>query len=95
MPKREEREFELTWSSQTQPVPCIGATVRINFNGLGTGTVVGYFCNVDVANPNSSGLGLDNYLGVQVRLDNPPKWWVEQNPGRSVAWVFGREIDPT
>lgn len=76
---------ETKWSKSTPP-PTIGETVKVTMNGLGQGVVVGYqVCG--------------GYLGLWVRLSNPPSWWVEQNKRNNrvdyygCALVFGAEIE--
>lgn len=72
----------LLWSGSF--LPQRGDKVRINFNQLGTGTVVAYFTE-------------HGWLGVHVKLDKPPAWHRKQNAGREFsdqALVFGAEIHP-
>lgn len=72
-----------TWSGPF-PIPSIGTKVRIRFNGLGTGDVSSYFTE-------------GGYVGIQVKLDNPPIWHVKQNEGKEFegfSLVFGAEIEP-
>ena len=60
--------------------PEIGDRVLIDFNSLGTGIVVSYFCE-------------HGYRGVRVKLDNQPLWHKNQgNP--PYALVFGLELIP-
>jgi len=54
----------LKWSNPAG-IPAIGSRVRVCFNGLGSGTAVGYFTE-------------DGYLGVCVLLDDPPAWRIQQ-----------------
>lgn len=76
---------ETKWSKATPP-PVIGSTVKVTMNGLGEGEVVGYEV-------------LSGWLGVWVRLANPPKWWTDQNKRLKrqdyfgCALLFGREIE--
>jgi hypothetical protein len=71
------------WSNKK--VPTIGQRVFVNMNQLGMGTVESYFFE-------------HGYAGVCVKLENPPKWKVEQdkhpdNPKwKGKALVFGSEI---
>ena len=68
------------WSNQKAPPPLLGARVRITFNELGAGTVVGYFVE-------------HGYLGVEVRCENRPAWHVRQNGDKHPhPLVFGAEI---
>lgn len=68
----------LKWSNAAPP-PAIGAEVKLNFNNLGAGIVEAYFAQ-------------DGYLGVKVKLANPPAWYVEQNKGNVAGHAFGAEI---
>jgi len=68
----------LRWSN-VKPMPDIGDAVESSINKLGTGVVTGYFT-------------LHGYVGVLVKLDNPPDWYVEQNEGNKPADFFGAEI---
>jgi len=69
----------VTWFNANPPPP-IGARVRANFNKLGAGEVVGYFVE-------------DGFLGLLVKLEDPPAWHVKQN-GRGVkAHLFGPEFE--
>lgn len=64
--------------------PAIGTTVMVKINGLGRGKVEAYFTEA-------------GFVGVQVRLCDPPAWWIKQNKGRpfeGVALVFGAEVSP-
>jgi len=56
--------------------PTIGETVKCH---LGRGLVQGYFAEA-------------GYLGVKVRLDNPPAWFVKQNGRLCPACLFGTEV---
>lgn len=63
-------------------IPHIGDRVEVNFNGLGAGTITGFF---------SSGY----WLGITVKPDNPPAWWIKQNRKSGIGpyeyTVFGAE----
>jgi len=82
------KEFEVTekskWSGK-EPVPAIGERVIVTMNRLGPGTVEAYFIE-------------DTFLGVYVKLENPPEWWIKQTKGKTFgrrtgcAMVFGLEI---
>ena len=75
----------LKWINRGFPFPPpIGTKVHIIFNGLGDGKVISYFFE-------------HGFLGVQVKLDNEPKWHIKQTKGdwhRGTALVFGSEIEP-
>jgi hypothetical protein len=81
------------WSGAVEP-PAVGDRVLVTVNGLGPGAVTGYFIE-------------HGWLGVYVRLDSPPDWWVKQNERldreekwrvrhgdmkRGACMVFGAEI---
>lgn len=68
------------WFNSAPPPP-IGARVLATFNRLGAGSVVGYFVE-------------DNFLGLLVRLEDPPAWHVEQNGRDRKAHLFGPEFTP-
>jgi len=50
-------------------------------NSLGEGVVLGYFSE-------------DEYLGLLVKLSNPPEWHRKQNKGNPVGHIFGPEFKP-
>lgn len=66
------------WSGD-KPIPAIGTMVAITMNKLGSGTVLDYFVE-------------GGYLGVRVHLERQPEWHKKQNPNRTWAMVFGKEI---
>lgn len=71
----------LKWSG-SYPIPQIGQRVQIKINKLGAGTVESYFVE-------------GGYLGVTVRLDDPPEWKIRQHKGtkhEGIGMVFGIEI---
>jgi hypothetical protein len=68
------------WSGKNDP-PALGEHVIVRTNNIGPGTVTGYFAQY-------------GWLGVLVKLDNPPGWWLAQNPERPLAHIFGIELDP-
>lgn len=70
------------WSG-TGAIPKIGDTVNIHFNKLGDAVVEAYFVQYGVRDP---------FLGVQVRLLDPPEWWLRQNTGVWYVRVFGNEL---
>jgi hypothetical protein len=72
------REAACKWGGATAP-PEIGTKIRVTMNRLGTGIVRGYFTE-------------GGWLGLPVELLNPPAWWLQQNPGRPHAHVFGPEF---
>lgn len=69
---------KVLWGGKHEP-PAIGSKVRVTMNGLGRGTVRGYFVECD-------------WLGLLVELHNPPQWWAKQNPQRPLAHIFGIEF---
>jgi hypothetical protein len=65
----------------TATPPTIGSKIYVTMNKLGPATVKGYFVE-------------GGWLGILVKLSDPPKWWREQNkgePGR-LAHIFGPEF---
>jgi hypothetical protein len=72
----------LIWAGKNGVVPPpVGEKITVTMNGLGNGDVVGYFSQ-------------EGYLGLRVKLDNPPDWYVKQNKGNEVGHVFGPEFKP-
>lgn len=70
------------WSGRKgMPVPSIGADVHVTMNGLGPATVIAH-------EP------IEGYLGLRVRLHNPPEWFRKQNGSTRSALVFGAEVEP-
>jgi hypothetical protein len=73
------------WSNTLQP-PAVGDRVDVRMNGFGPGTVTGYFTEF-------------GYLGVYVKVDRLPDWYVKQNKGKEkdanygTPMVFGVEVD--
>jgi hypothetical protein len=65
------------WSGKTTP-PEIGTNVRIYLSDLGTGDVLGYFAEY-------------GWLGVLVKLHDPPHWW---NRANGNAHLFGVDLAP-
>lgn len=78
-------ELAGNWSGHGQKnPPAIGDQIKVSMNGLGDGKVVDFF----VAKGSSG-----NWLGVKVKLDNPPKWFIANCNGNiEPAEVFGAEI---
>lgn len=70
---------DLTWSG-TQPVPAIGARVRVHMNGFGPALVNGYF-------------HAEDYLGVVCASDQLPVWFQQQRPDVQECHFFGRELE--
>lgn len=72
------------WSGEglLSTVPPVGARVNVHCNGMGPGTVEGYFVEY-------------GWLGLRVKLDAPPEWHRKQNAGEKwagYALVFGVEV---
>ncbi len=79
------------WSGKS-PLPEIGDTVEINFNGFGKGKVVGYF----TARGEIPQGGTEHrwYVGVEVHLEKEPEWYRKQNGNKHRhPQVFGSEIN--
>lgn len=66
------------WGGKIPPPP-IGAKIKIAVNGIGPGTVLGYFEQ-------------EGFLGVHVQPDAAPAWYLKQNGGNVPCHVFGAEI---
>jgi len=64
--------------SDVLPPPSIGAKVRAP-GELGEGEVVGYFSE-------------HGYLGVLIRFDKPPAWYVKQNGATTPGHIYGAEL---
>ncbi len=75
-----ELPANLTWSG-SQPVPAIGARVRVYLNSFGPALVKAYF-------------HAEGYLGVVCLPDQLPAWFQQQNPGVLEGHFFGRELEP-
>ena len=69
---------EVRWSREGEAPPAIGDLIFATINGCGPAVVVAYFTE-------------SNWLGLKVRLLDPPKWFTEQNKGNVPAHVFGPE----
>lgn len=81
LPENVDNESVTKWSG-SYPIPKIGDRVRIGFNELGSGAVESYFVE-------------HGFVGVCVKLDNPPAWKRKQHAGtkhEDTALVFGKEI---
>ena len=81
----ENRQDEsVTKWSGTMPIPAIGETVVINFNGLGSATVIGYVVE-------------HGWLGLDTELKTIPTWHYRRHPPRTErhgrAFCFGVEIE--
>ena len=79
--QNKDNKAVVKWSG-AYPIPQIGDEVFINFNELGAGTVESYFTE-------------HSYLGLTVKLANPPAWHVRQTKDHwyaGKALVFGQEI---
>lgn len=79
----ETKPETLCWSG-SKPIPAVGTAVQVGLNGLGPGTVIGYFSE-------------HGWLGVLVHLLEPPVWWIKQNADLPVnvpraAHLFGAEL---
>ena len=75
------KNYDLKWSGDF--IPMIGDRIYVSVNSIGYGKVVGYFQE-------------DGYLGVEVKLEDPPEWWIrnqeEFKNTRMLCYVFGAEI---
>jgi hypothetical protein len=73
----------MKWSGRVDP-PKVGDKVTLYMNDFGTGTVQNYFVEY-------------GWLGILVKLDNPPAWYVKQNKGNAgnpPAHFFGVDLTP-
>lgn len=83
--KIEVDEVHGKWSGSF--VPQVGERIKITMNGFGPGTVVAFFTTGE-------------WIGVEVRTDKYPAWYVEQRDARVESrltfnqMVFGAEIAP-
>lgn len=64
----------LRWSGLGAP-PAIGARVTVRMNGFGPGVVVAYFHAY-------------GYLGVEVKCDRLPTWYVKQESGAGKSGII-------
>lgn len=69
----------IKWSGKVPPPP-IDTKVRVTFNKLGTGTVMGYFTE-------------GGWLGLLVKFHKPPAWYTRQHNGNPLGHVFGVEFE--
>lgn len=71
--------MEAKWMSD-RAIPAIGERVEANMNGLGWGECVGYWAE-------------EGYLGVMVKFDDPPAWYLKNCDGKNDPGVlFGPEV---
>lgn len=75
-----ELPANLIWSG-SQPVPAIGARVRVYMNSFGPALVRAYF-------------HAEGYLGVVCLPDQLPAWFQQQNLGVQEGHFFRRELEP-
>jgi len=73
------------WSG-AGPIPSVGSEVKIGMNKLGSGTVLGYS-----KLHGESG----SWLGIWVKLLNPPEWFKERNSNweTGLFLFFGRDVE--
>ena len=72
--------FKWSGSIENDP-PAIGSLVKAYVNSLGTGTILSYFVE-------------EGWLGMLVKLDNPPDWYIKQNGANKPCHLFGRDLEP-
>ena len=71
--------MNVEWAS-TRPLPQVHDRVLTCLNGLGEGVVTGYWAE-------------GQYLGIRVKLDAPPAWYLTQHKGENPEGIFfGPEI---
>lgn len=93
--KLEQLEGLYEWRGK-EPIPQVGSRINVTMNGLGPGTVRAYFLAGDPGSANSDHPHR-RFLGVAVDLEQPPRWYVEQNkdrPKNEPAYLFGAEVAP-
>jgi hypothetical protein len=66
------------WGGKLPP-PIVGQRVIVGVNEIGLSQVLGYFEE-------------EGFLGVIVKPDNPPAWYVKQNGAGAPCGVFGPEL---
>ena len=82
-----ENEDAFIWSGPKPQPPAIGEKVNVRVHSIGPGHVVSYFYEQGER---------AHFVGVCVKLDNPPDWHAKQNKGNwheGHALVFGNEIE--
>lgn len=67
------------WSGK-KPPPKIFEEIDVDANNFGRCTVVDYFVD-------------EPWLGIVLRIHNPPGWLLMQTNGRSESHLFGAEIE--
>ena len=75
-----DQSLDLQWTG-SHGIPRVGDRVMTYLNGLGAGVVTGYFVE-------------HGYLGVKVKLESPPDWYLAQNTTGGVAYMFGLDLEP-
>ncbi len=74
---------KVKWSGK-KAIPALESIVKIRMNHLGTGEVIRYEIHYG---------GHDEWwIGLRIRLMNPPEWWTKQNPDNPLALVFGVDL---
>jgi hypothetical protein len=68
----------IKWGGK-EPPPPIGTEVIALINGCGPAVVTGYYVE-------------HNWLGLMVKLHEPPAWFLKQNGGNVECVVFGPEF---
>lgn len=78
----------LYWSN-VKPIPPIGTSLRVKINQCGWGVVQSYFIERGDAN------GKYGFIGLCVRLDQPPAWKVKQQGIERARQMlaFGTEVE--
>ncbi len=78
MPIPPASEGKVRWTGPAAP-PAIGTAVVATINNCGPATVTGYFTQ-------------DGFLGLLVKLSDPPAWHSRQNKGDPTGHLFGPEF---
>lgn len=72
------RDDPFKWGGK-EPPPSIGSKVTVAVNMIGAGVVRSYFVQ-------------EGFLGVLVKPDAPPDWYIKQNGADQPCHVFGAEL---
>lgn len=78
-------------------LPEPGEMVMVTMNGLGPASVLGYRPVEGTVTEKVDGVAINSgrtmYVGLIVRFQAPPKWFVTQNGGNVDCIIFGADID--
>lgn len=71
-------EFKELQYVSDKPMPKVGDAITVEINGIGKGTVTGFFVE-------------HGFIGLMVKPHNPPEWYLKQNGGNVSGHVFPAE----